>query len=219
MDITQISPQQLAQFVADRPQQQNQISLEKIAEAAVHQVEARQAARRQHLQKMQKRSAAIRGFVRQSVTKISAYRTYASLQQLGYQLPPEIANQMPLLKKEAEAEMEELENRVEGGADAEEELTQQLLDAAESDPVAAAELISSETGMDVTPEDIEAATDDVSESLIKSELGDTSKESAAQRQAVHEWAQSLGPLSKQVILRRSVRKASSVLNYLAQQQR
>jgi len=221
-DITTINPQALRQYVQSPSPQQGSVPYEKVAQVAAN-MAAQMVERRQHekqsaVQAYEKRSAIIKNRVRNSLEKISTWRVYQTLHDAGYQIDAKVVEQLPHMKKVAMAEMKAIEDKVMEAKDAEDYLMEELIDAAESDPETAADLISAESGEDVAADDVEEAADEVADVIVKSELGEGgTKESAAKYRRIEEWSKNLSPFAADIIANRATYKASQVLEHLRSQ--
>jgi hypothetical protein len=101
----------------------------------------------------------------------SGFITRDGLQKLsGQGVNINLAQMMQKASQEAE---ETIAAGAAEGALAEDDLEDALMEAAESDPAAAAAIISDETGMDVTPEEVEAAVMDAGEAIASDEMTGT----------------------------------------------
>ena len=191
----------------------------KMAAAAAELVQQRQQTAAVMHRERVKRSEALRAATRKSVSKISTYYALDALRRHGVALSPQTLQALPQMRKQAEAEMEALEDRVIEHDAAQEDLMEQLIDAAAEDPVVAAALIESNTDQEVAPEDVEQAANDVAEVMVKEEVaGGPTKESSSQRHNIREWAAACDPLTQRVVLARATYKASQAISAIQQRQ-
>jgi len=226
--ITNTSPEQLEAFLnrpvvqGGRPQPSAQVTsnlITKVAHEAARINEQRRKVKHQTAQLRQKRSGVLRAQTRNSLTKISQYQALIAMQRAGCQLDNAVLKALPGLKKEAMAEMEALEDRVIEHDELKTELMDDLIDAASEDPAAAADMIQEATGEDVSPDEVEAAANEVAEVLVKDEVNDgPTKESSNQRARIQGWAQVTPEFVQRVILARATTKASSALQSIFRRQ-
>lgn len=195
---------------------QNQITTQ-AARIAAEMVHNHMTGQHQYNQAMQKRSAAIRGSVRQRIQPVVDFAYYHRLKQSGVQLSHEVLRALPTMQRKASEAMASLEEDVIDGQDAKDYIVEQLLEAAAEDPITAAELISAETGDDVPPEVVDDAAEEVADSAVKEEDGHT-KESSVRARGVKALCDNLGPLTQEVLVARARTKVSGLRRYQAYQE-
>lgn len=170
-DITQLAeanlralqgPDNISQLV-------EKISSEAAARARYEILAEAQAEQAQQFRKLS-HAQQVRATVAPLLEKISMAAAAQALHAIG-QLPPEQAALLPLMLKQSEEAAEGIAAAVEDGSAAEQELLENLVEAAATDPELAAELISAETGEDVSPEEVEETAAALAEAEIAAAEG------------------------------------------------
>lgn len=153
------------------------------------------------------RRASMKQRVRAFVTKVSAVDDALAVIEEGGDLPPEIAEELPGLVEEADAEEEALVDALLEAEDITDEGAEALLDQAADDPELAAELIEELDGIEVEPEEVEALSDAVAEAVIADNEGDGSAKAAAAINFAQNWLNNAAPVARLIVKESANRKA------------
>ena len=205
-DITQLAeanlralqgPDNISQLV-------EKISSEAAARARYEILAEAQAEQAQQFRKVS-HAQQVRNTITPLLEKISTAAAAQALHSVG-QLHPQYVALLPLMLKQSAEAAEGIAEAVADGSEAEQELLENLVEAAASDPTVAAELISAETGTPVSPEEVEEAAALLAEAEIADAEGvsdaDVAEKVSSIAYSLHN-VQNTFPVAGTVLVKRS----------------
>lgn len=143
-----------------------------------------------------------------AIDKISSIKALSWLAENGYitkKSHPTVIDQLPQLTKMSMEMEDEIAEAVRRGDAAEQDLATGLVEGAAADPEQAAALIAETTGEAISPEEVEAAAEELADMIEMAEEGDSEGVGSAEYQdkqsSYRAWAKVSHPIATAALLR------------------